>query len=114
MHQNPIYSDVGANPATLNPSTDQMYEGLYSETALVSEAMYENANDTAPQDYLVPQTISRVNHNGTGSGTTSETRDDDYSALGPTDYSTLQPHIPKPIEQHLPPAADDYSQLHHL
>ena len=120
--QNPIYSDVGANPTTTNASTHQTHEGLYSETTLVSEATYVNVNDNSPQDYLVPQTIinkqqkdhSRVNHNGTGAGTTSDARDDDYSALGPTDYFTLQPHIPKPIEQQLPPANDDYSQLHHL
>ena len=122
-YQNLIHSDVGAKPTTLNVSIDQTYEGLYSETTLVSEAAYESANDNAPQDYLVPETILNkqqkdhhggVHHNGTGEGTTSEKRNDDYSVLGPTDYFTLQPHIPKPTQQQLPSADDEYSQLHHL
>ena len=122
-YQNPIYSDVGAKPTTLNASMDLTYEGLYSETTLVSEAAYENANDNAPQDYLVPETILNkqrkdhhggVHHNGTGEGTTSENRNDDYSVLGPTDYFILQPHIPKPTQQQLPSVDDEYSQLHHL
>ena len=84
--------------------------------------MYECPNDNIPQDYLVPETIlnkqqkdhGRVYLTGAGEGTTSETKDDDYSALGPTDYFTLQPHIPKPTQQQHPPANDEYSQLHHL
>ena len=127
--QRPIYSNVNAIPTTINAIVNQTYEGLYSDTTLVSEATYTNVNGNAPQDYLVPETVinkqrqkdhSRVNHhNGTaaGEGTTppqSTSRDDNYSALGPTDYFTLQPHIPKTTEQQLPPANDDYSQLHHL
>ena len=122
----PIYSDVDEKSTTINAITNQTYEGLYSETAPVDDAMYENTNakSPAPQDYLVPNTIvnnqrkdhSRVSHNGTQEGTiTADAMDNKYSALGPVEYFTLEPHIPnKPVEQQLPPANDDYSQLHHL
>ena len=121
--QNPIYGDVDAIPTTVTAITNQTYEALYSEATLVNEATYENANDTSPQECMVPETIinkqrqdhSRVNPNGTRVGTiTAETKDANYSTLGPTDYFTLQPHIPMPTEQQLPPTNDDYSQLHHL
>ena len=134
-YQNPIYFDVGPNSTNLTANTDQMYEGLYSETTLVSDTIYESANDSVPQEYLVPEITtskrhsdhgtSRVNHGGTMGGTTSETmygagtsqaaKDDTcYSVLGTTDYCTLQPHIPKPKQQQRPPTDDEYSQLRHL
>ena len=44
--QNPLYSGLGPN--TTNPSTQNMYEGLYSESTMASETLYENPHNTVP------------------------------------------------------------------
>ena len=44
--QNPLYSDLGPN--TTNPSTQNTYEGLYSESTMARKTLYENTHNSVP------------------------------------------------------------------
>ena len=124
--QKPLYSNAGpGSPNITNPPTQNMYEGLYSESTMASETLYENTHSS------VPGTLTNGGGQANGGmrgGTTSEAvydvppdvdnvgSDNCYSALGPVDYSTLQPHISKATQQQqqqLPSNDDGYSHLQH-
>ena len=68
--QNPDYSDVGPSlPNTTNPPTQNIHEGLYSESTMARETLYENTHSS------VPGTLTNGGeqaNDGMSGGTTSE------------------------------------------
>ena len=113
--QNPLYSDIGPGS----------YEILHSESALVSETLYDDIHNCVPG--ALTNRGEQVNG---GQGMRNRTAsseaiydmplalynvDDDncYSTLDPADYFTLQPHTSKATQQQLPPNDDEYSCLQH-